>query len=63
MEGFCPVYGKVRDKYDDLEDDENLIKMFNEILTMRETLEEEERKVEKERKEEKERQEKEKERS
>ena len=57
MEGFCPIYGKVREKYDDLDSDENLIQMFNEILTMRENLEEEERKEEKERQE-KEREEK-----
>ena len=31
IEGFCPVYGKVREKYDYLENDEDLIKMFNEI--------------------------------
>ena len=46
IEGFCPVYGIVREKYDNLENDENLIKMFNEILSMRENLEEEERKEE-----------------
>ena len=63
IEGFCPVYGIVREKYDDLENDENLIKMFNEILSMRENLEEEERKEENERKEEKLRREKEKKRS
>ena len=63
IEGFCPVYGIVGMKYDDLENDENLIKMFNEILSMRENLEEEERKEENERKEEKERREKEKKRS
>ena len=62
MEGFCPVYGKVREKYDDLNSDENLIQMFNEILTMRENLEEEERKEEEERQE-KEREEKKKKRS
>ena len=42
LEGQCPVYGNLRDKYDDLENDENLIKLFNEILAMRKTLEEEE---------------------
>ena len=58
MEGFCPVYGKVRQKYDNLEDDESLIKLFNEILSIRENLEEEERKEEKERKERKEKEKK-----
>ena len=44
MEGQCPVYGNIREKYEDLEkNDEDLIRLFNEILAMRDTLEEEER--------------------
>ena len=39
------MYGNIREKYKDLENnDEDLIRLFNEILAMRETLEEEERK-------------------
>ena len=52
LEGQCPVYGNLRDKYDDLENDENLIKLFNEILAMRQTLEEEEMEREEKEKEE-----------
>ena len=60
LEGQCPVYGNLRDKYDDLENDENLIKLFNEILAMRKTLEEEEvEREEKEKEMERERKEKE----
>ena len=45
IEGRCPVYGNIREKYEDLEkNDEDLIRLFNEILAMREALEEEERK-------------------
>ena len=60
MNGQCPVYGNITEKYADIENnDENLIRLFNEILKMRDALEEEDKKEEKER-EEKERKEKEK---
>ena len=60
MNGQCPVYGNITEKYADIENnDENLIRLFNEILKMRDALEEEDKNKEKER-EEKERKEKEK---
>ena len=60
MNGQCPVYGNIAEKYADIENnDENLIRLFNEILKMRDALEEEDKNKEKER-EEKERKEKEK---
>ena len=53
IEGRCPVYGNIREKYEDLEkNDEDLIRLFNEILAMREALEEEERKEKEKEKEE-----------
>ena len=52
MNGQCPVYGNITEKYADIENnDENLIRLFNEILKMRDALEEEDKKEEKERKE------------
>ena len=50
-EGQCPVYGNLKEKYQNIDNDEDLIRLFNEILEMRETLEEEERRKEEERKE------------
>ena len=50
-EGQCPVYGNLKEKYENIDNDEDLIRLFNEILEMRETLEEEERRKEEERKE------------
>ena len=32
LSGNCVMFGKVREKYDNLDDDENLVKFFNEIL-------------------------------
>ena len=38
MEGSCTVYGDIRGKYGDLEDDDDLVDFFNEILARREEL-------------------------
>ena len=43
MTGNCPVYGDLREKYGDLESDENLVSFFSEILARRDSLEEAER--------------------
>ena len=37
--GRCRIYGDIRDKYGELEDDEDLITFFNEVLERREELE------------------------
>jgi hypothetical protein len=43
LSGNCSVYGDLREKYNDLESDENLVKFFSEVLARRESLEEAER--------------------
>jgi hypothetical protein len=43
LAGKCPVYGDLREKYGDLESDDNLVGFFSEILARRESLEEAER--------------------
>lgn len=40
ISGECEVFGTLRKKYDNLEDDENLVNFFNEILEMRDKLDE-----------------------
>ena len=40
--GSCPVYGDIRTKYGDLEDDSSLVAFYREVLARREELEEEE---------------------
>jgi hypothetical protein len=40
--GQCEVYGDLRAKYQDLEDDQQLVDFFNDILERREDLESEE---------------------
>ena len=42
ISGNCEVYGDIRKKYDKLEDDENLVQFFKEVLEMRVELEEKE---------------------
>ena len=42
MSGNCEVYGEIRGKYDNLEDDENLVQFFTEVLQVRDELEENE---------------------
>ena len=39
LSGTCRVYGGIRRKYGDLDDDEDLINFFNEVLEKREQLE------------------------
>ena len=36
--GDCEVYGEIRDKFDNLNDDENLVKFFNQVLAKRDLL-------------------------
>ena len=43
ISGNCEVYEDIRVKYDDLEDEENLLKFFKEVIERRERLEEEAR--------------------
>ena len=38
INGSCPVYREIREKYDDLDDNEKLSQFFNEILSMRDKL-------------------------
>ena len=40
-DGKCPCYKDIRDKYDNLEDDETLVCFFREILARREAIDEE----------------------
>ena len=42
LSGTCEIYGDMRQKYDTNLNDDDLVKIFNEILTRREKLEEEE---------------------
>jgi hypothetical protein len=49
MTGDCPVYGDLKEKYGDLNSDENLVGFFADILARRERLEDEEREAEEER--------------
>ena len=43
LSGNCEVYGDIRRRYDNLDDDANLVQFFNEVLQMREALEEKEK--------------------
>ena len=43
MNGNCPVYREIRQKYDNLDDDETLAQYFKEILEMRDKLEKEDK--------------------
>ena len=43
LSGDCETYGEIRDKYSDLNDDNQLVDFFNEVLAKRDKLEEEER--------------------
>ena len=42
ISGDCEIYGDIRRKYGDLDDDNKLVKFFNEVLARRDELEEEE---------------------
>ena len=39
LEGSCPVYGEINHKYTDLNNEEQLIIFFNEVLAKREMIE------------------------
>ena len=43
LSGVCETYGEIREKYHDLNDDNQLVDFFNEVLAKRDKLEEEER--------------------
>ena len=42
MDGQCPVYQEIHEKYQTLDDDETLAQFFNEILSMRDKLDKKE---------------------
>ena len=39
LAGSCRIYGSIRQKYGDLEDESDLVDFFNEVLEKREELE------------------------
>ena len=41
LSGNVQVFGSIRDKYGDLEDDESLVNFFNEVLSLRDIIDEE----------------------
>ena len=41
LSGNCQVFGSIREKYGDLEDDESLVSFFNEVLSLRDFIDEE----------------------
>ena len=43
LSGKCDVYGEIWKKYSNLDDDDNLVKFFNEVLEMRDVLDEREK--------------------
>ena len=43
LSGNCEVYGELRNKYPNLNNDTELVKFFNEVLDRRDRLEEEEK--------------------
>ena len=47
VSGECEVFGGLKEKHGNLEDDENLVNFFNKILTLRDALDEERDKREK----------------
>ena len=40
--GNCEIYGEIRSKYDNLNDDMNLVNFFNEVLAKRDEIDEKE---------------------
>ena len=40
LSGKCPIFGSIREKYEDLNDDESLVNFFNEVLSMRDEIDE-----------------------
>ena len=43
ISGTCQVYGEIRHKYSNLNDDKQLVDFFNEVLSRRDELEEKEK--------------------
>ena len=43
LSGQCEIYGPILEKYDNMDNDENLVNFFSEVLAMREKLEDEEK--------------------
>ena len=43
LSGNCQVFGTIREKYGDLNDDESLVSFFNEVLSMRDELDEQDK--------------------
>ena len=43
MSGTCPVYGEIRNQFDELNKDEELVKFFNAVLEKRDISEEQEK--------------------
>ena len=43
LSGVCEVYGEIKHKYSNLNDDNQLVDFFNEVLAQRDKLEEEEK--------------------
>ena len=43
LSGNCEVYGEIRRNYGDINDSDSLINFFNDVLALREKLEEEEK--------------------
>ena len=41
LSGNCPIFGSIREKYEDLNDDESLVSFFNEVLSLRDLINEE----------------------
>ena len=39
ISGNCEVYGEIRQKYGSINDDKTMVKFFNEVLAMRDLLE------------------------
>ena len=48
LSGKCEVFGDIRGKYGELKDDESLVKFFNEVLEMRDALDEAKKKQDQE---------------
>ena len=44
LSGKCDVYGEIRGRYGNLDNDNDLVKFFSEVLARRDKLEEEKKK-------------------
>ena len=43
VSGNCPVYGEIRNQFDELDNDDDLVQFFNAVLEKGDSLEEQER--------------------